>query len=327
MQHPSKFLPPVFLVLAACDGNPPRHQAVGTLEWDRVELIAEVSEPILELLVKEGNPVEAGQPLVRLDPARRLAQLNQAQAAQAQAAARLAELERGPRREDIEQAQARFAGADQVLAAKVREYERQAEILKRKLASPDAVDRARAERDAAQAERDAAEANLRELRAGTRHEQIEQARQALAETQATAQRYAIDLARLTVTAPVPGRVDSFPLQPGNQPQAGKVVATLLAGQPYARVYIPEPLRARVQPGDSAQIHVDGLPEAFTGRVRMVEADPTFTPFYALTERDRQHLSYVAKIDFANPPPNLPAGLPVQLDFPQVQTQTDPSGQP
>lgn len=316
---------PLVLCLAACDGPRQPPQTVGTLEWDRVELIAEASEPILELAAREGAWVEAGQVLVRLDPARRQALLSQAQAARAGAAARLAELQRGPRQEDIEAAQARFHGADQVLAARGREYERQAEILKRKLASPDAVDRARAERDSAQAERDAAEANLRELRVGTRAEQIEQARHALAEAEATVQRYETDLARLTVRAPVPGRVDSLPLQRGNQPQSGKVVATLLSGQPYARVYIPEPLRARLKSGDPARIHVDGLADAFAGRVRMVEADPTFTPFYALTERDRKHLSYVAKIDFDHPPPNLPAGLPVQVDLPSVQA--DQPGQP
>ncbi|MGZ8242900.1 HlyD family secretion protein [Methylomagnum sp.] len=318
MPHPPQFPFFILLFLTACDGNRSEYQAVGTLEWDRVELIAEVSESILELAAKEGEWVEAGRPLLQLDPARRLALLNQAQAARAQAAARLLELQRGPRGEDIEQAKARFAGAEQVLSARVREYERQAEILKRKLASPDAVDRARAERDAAQAERDTAEANLRELRAGTRKEQIEQARHALAEAEATVRRYEIDLAHLTVKAPVPGRVDSFPLQPGNQPQAGKVVATLLSGQPYARVYIPEPLRARVKPGDPARIHVDGLAQAFEGRVRMVEADPSFTPFYALTERDRKHLSYVAKIDFVGPSRDLPAGLPVQADLPESQ---------
>jgi HlyD family secretion protein len=305
------------LFLIGCDAKRPENQAVGTLEWDRVELIAEISEPITALLAREGEQVEPGRALVQLDPARRQAQLDQGRAAREQAAARLLELEHGPRAEDIEQAKARFDGAKQVFEARQREYERQAEILRRKLVSPDAVDRARAERDAAQAERDAAQAALQELRAGTRKEQLEQARHALAEAEAAVQRYEVDLARLTVRAPVPGRVDSLPLKPGNQPQVGKVLAVMLSGAPYARVYIPEPIRVRVKPGDPARIHVDGIAEPFEGRVRAVDADPVFTPFYALTERDRKHLSYVAKIDFAAGVRDLPAGVPVQADLPEA----------
>ncbi len=324
-QHRSRWGFPLLsvLLISGCGAEQADHRAVGTLEWDRVELIAEISEPILELLVKEGEWVEPGRALVQLDPARRQALVTQARAARDRAAARLLELERGPRIEDIEQAKARFEGAKQVFEAREREYERQAEILRRKLVSPDTVDRARAERDAAQAERDAAAAALQELKAGTRKEQVEQARQALAEAEATLRRYELDLARLSVRAPVPGRVDSLPLKPGNQPQVGKVIAVMLSGAPYARVYIPEPIRARVRPGDPARIHVDGLDRLFDGRVRSVDADAVFTPFYALTERDRKHLSYVAKIDFSGEARDLPAGVPVQVELPRASEPTRP----
>lgn len=326
MPRPPRPWPCLLLVpplLAACDSRPPENQAVGTLEWDRVELIAEISEPIVELPAHEGDQVEPGRVLVRLDPARRQALTDQARAARDQAAARLRELERGPRPETIEQAQARFEGANQVLAVREREYERQAEIQQRKLGSPEVVDRARAERDTARADRDAALAALRELRAGTRMEQVEQGRGALAEAEAALRRAELDLARLTIRAPVAGRVDSLPLKPGNQPQVGKVVAVLLSDRPYARVYIPEPVRVRVRPGDPARIHVDGIDPPFEGRVRTVEADAVFTPFYALTERDRKHLSYVAKVDFPDGTRDLPAGLPVQVDLPRMAESDKP----
>jgi HlyD family secretion protein len=318
----------VLLFAAGCDSEPSVPQLVGTLEWDRVELIAEASEPIVELLVREGEQVEPGRPLLQFDPERRLARLNEARAAREQAAARLLELKRGPRVEDIRQAEARLRGAEQVQEARGREYERLAELLKRKLASPDTVDRARSDADAAKAERDTALAALQELRAGTRVEQVEQARQSLAQAEAAERRYDVDLARLIVRAPVPGRVDSLPLKPGNQPQTGKVVAVLLSGAgPYARVYIPEPVRVRVQPGDPARIHVDGLPQPFDGVVRTVDADPVFTPFFALTERDRKHLSYVAKIDLKGEVHRLPAGVPVQVDLPQLSDALTPTLSP
>ena len=328
IHFPRRTLPLIpILVLAGCGSEPPDTRVIGTLEWDRVELIAEASEPILELLVAEGERVEAGQVLLRFDPRRRQAQLDEARAAQGQAAARLLELERGSRLEDIRQAEARLRGAEQVLAAREREYQRLAELLRRKLASPDSVDQSLSLRDAALADRDANLEALRELKAGTRVEQVEQARRNLAQSEAAARLADVDLARLTVRAPVPGRVDSLPLKPGNQPQAGKVVAVMLSGSgPYARVYIPEPVRVGARPGDPARVHVDGLKQPFEGVVRTVEADPVFTPFYALTERDREHLSYVAKIDLKGEVRNLPAGVPVEVELPLTLTPTLSQGE-
>src|SRR5512139_529570 len=92
----------ILLFATSCGSEPSVPHIVGTLEWDRVELIAEASEPILELLVIEGERVEPGRALVQFDPQRRLAQLNEARATREQAAARLLELERGPRMEDIQ---------------------------------------------------------------------------------------------------------------------------------------------------------------------------------------------------------------------------------
>lgn len=302
-------------LLTACNESAPETKAVGTLEWDRVELIAEASEPIVELPVREGSPVESGQILARLDPARRQARLDQARAARGAAAARLRELEAGPRKEAIAQAQARQAGARLVFGVRDREYLRLLDLARRNAASMDAVDQARAALDAAQAERDATAEALRELQAGTRPEQLEQARHALTEAEAGIRLAETDLDRMTLRAPAAGRLDSLPLPLGNRPQAGAVVAVLLTGKaPYARVYVPEPLRVRVHPGAAARVRVDGLDPAYSGSVRMVQADPAFTPFYALTERDRKRLSYVAKIDFDGPP-DLPAGLPVEAEFP------------
>lgn len=196
-----------------------------------------------------------------------------------------------------------------------RDFERLSELLPRKLIAPDEVDRARRELKAALADRDAALAVLQELEAGTRLEEIEQARQALASAEDAVHVAATDLQRLTVRAPVAGRLDSLPLKLGNQPQIGTVVAVLLSGPaPYARVYIPEPIRASVMPGDTARIWLDGVDKPYEGTVRVVSSDPVFTPFFALTERDRRHLSYIAKIYLSETVRDVPAGLPVEAEL-------------
>jgi HlyD family secretion protein len=50
----------------------------------------------------------------------------------------------------------------------------------------------------------------------------------------------------------------------------------------------------------------------------VASDASFTPYYALTERDRGRLVYVAKVDLIDlAAAELPTGLPVEVVFVDV----------
>ena len=292
--------------------------AVGTLEWDRVELVAEASEPIIEIARREGQRVSPGDVILRFDARRAKARLAEAQAARDEAAARLAELARGARVERIVESKARLRGAEDQLEIRSRELARLEQLLEDKLTSPGTVDAARREHDAALAERDRARAALEELENGTTVEELDQAKGVLARAEAALQTLNVDLERLTVRAPVEGRLDDLPYERGEQPSAGNVVAVLLAGpRPYARVYIPEALRVHVTPGTPAEIRIDGLAEPIDGTVRKVLADPAFTPFFALTQHDRGRLTYLAEIDMESTRDDLPAGVPLEARFPRV----------
>jgi HlyD family secretion protein len=48
---------------------------------------------------------------------------------------------------------------------------------------------------------------------------------------------------------------------------------------------------------------------------MISSEAAFTPYYALTERDRDHFSYLAEIDLVDEAArDLPTGLPVEVRF-------------
>ncbi len=306
----------------ACSAPTNLPGAVGTLEWDRIELITETNEPIVDITVREGDSVQPGQVILRQDTIRYRAQLDEAEAARAQAAARLAELARGPRPERIAEARARLAGAEGVLTARTNDVARIEALVTRQLVSAQELDRAQADRDAALASRDAARAELAELLAGTTAEELKQAQEAQDRAEATLRATRITLERLTLRAPQAARVDALPYKVGERPPTGAVVVVLMAGEaPYARVYIPEPLRVHIAPGRSAEVHVDGVAQPFVGRVRNVSQEATFTPYFALTERDRSRLSYVAEVVLTGPQTsNLPAGVPVQVVFPDLASR-------
>jgi HlyD family secretion protein len=303
------------LPLAACDDADVANAVVGELASDRIELVAEVNEPITEIAVAEGETLTAGQLVLRQDDTRARARLREAEAAVGQARARLDELVRGPREEQIEQARANLEGARQDVEFRRLQFQRAKDLLEKELASPETRDRARAELDAAEAGLELRRAQLQELLAGTTIEQLAQAEQALQQAQARRDGAAVDVERHVLRATVDGVFDSRLFEAGERPPAGQPVAVMLGGrQPYARIYIPERLRAHVRPGTEARVSVDGIGTPLAGRVRWVAHEAAFTPYFALTERDRGRLTYLAKVDLEDREERLPDGIPVEVEL-------------
>ena len=305
------------LLLYACGGDEPANRVVGELASDRIELTAEAGEPIVEIAVAEGARVVRGDLLLRQDAARAAATLDAATAKLAEAEARLAELTRGPRSEQIRAARAGVDGAERELEFRRSDFARIEDVFRRNLASQDTLDRAKAALDAAEANLDVRRAQLQELLTGTTVEELAQAEAVRRQALANAERARIDVERHTLSAPVDGIVDSRLFEVGERPVPGRVVMVMLAaGQPHARVYIPEELRVRVAAGTRARVWVDGLDEPIDGRVRWVSDDAAFTPYFALTERDRGRLTFAAKIDLdlAAQDRRLPDGVPVAVEL-------------
>lgn len=298
--------------LAACGEPPP--QVLGTLEWDRITLPAPVAERIVRIDVREGEVVAAGAPLLQLELTRSAAQAEAATALARQSRDALAELQAGARSEQVAQARATLASAQAQAAEARASLARLRPLAARQLVAKSDLDRAVAAAGSADGQVRAAQAVLDELLHGTRPERIAQGEAALAAAQAQATVQAASLGKLDVRAPRAGRVDSLPYRLGDQAPVGAPLAILLVGEaPYARVYVPEPLRAGVKPGQAARVFVDGREGSIAGHVRMVRSEPSFTPYYALSGDDAARLSYLAEV-VLDAPIDLPAGVPVRVEF-------------
>jgi HlyD family secretion protein len=306
------------LLLPACRESD--EAALGTLEWDRITVPAAAAETIVAVHVREGQQVQAGTSLLQLEPTRTAAQLQALQADAARAGQVLDELRQGPRNEDIAQARANLAAVRAQAEDAAAYYRRLQPLGRQQLVAAADVDRARAAAGNAQGVVRAAEQALLALEHGTRVEEIAQGESALQAAQALASGQAETLRRLDLLAPRAGRVDALPYRLGDQPPVGAPLAVLLVGdRPYARVYLPEPLRVRVRVGQAATIALQGREGALVGRVRSIRSDPGFTPYYALSGADAARLSWLAEIELtadndAAAMTQLPAGVPVRVSF-------------
>jgi len=302
------------LALSACAGGDDPQDVLGTLERDRLELIAESNERLVELFVEEGDRVTAGAPLARQEAGAMEPRLAQSRASLAEAERRLGDLVEGPRAREIDEARATLKGAESTLTTERREYQRVADLVERKLLSASDLDQARARRDAAQAARDEARARLRLLEEGTRPEQLAQARAAVDRAKAAVAELMVSAERYSVRAPRPGLIEALPYEVGERPPVGAPLVIMLAdGAPYARVHVPEPLRVAFAAGTAVEVRIDGVTDPLPGTVRYVSSQASFTPYNSLTQKDRSRLAYLAEItlegDVAS---NLPAGVPVQV---------------
>ncbi|NNJ79357.1 MAG: HlyD family efflux transporter periplasmic adaptor subunit, partial [Xanthomonadales bacterium] len=263
----------------------------------------------------DGQAVDAGDPILEQDPSRAEARLAQYRAQRNQAAARLAELQRGPRKESIREARARLEASRLQEENALAVFNRTREVFDKKLASKDTLDRDETAWRTAAAQVKAESEVLGRLLNGTTVEELDQAVAALEAGDAQVRQAQLDLDRTRLHAPVAGLVDKVLYRIGERPAPGSTIAVVLDGsRTFARVYVPEQLRTRVTPGTAISVRVDGESTAFSGRVRWVSSDASFTPYFALTEHDRSRLSYLAEIDVPDAA-GLPSGVPLQADFP------------
>jgi HlyD family secretion protein len=309
------FVALVPLALAACA----RHDAdklPGTLERDRVELVADAAEFIVSLPFAEGSTVKAGDVVVVQDHAISASELDAARAQLAEAESRVEELANGPRTTTIRAALARRDAALSQRNDAVRERDRLLELVTRSLVSKSEADRQVAAAQTAEANLHEAEADLRELQEGTRAEELAQARKAADSARANLAGLQTSASRLEVRSPLDARLDALPYHVGEKPAAGATVAVLLANSlPYARIHVPEPMRARVRTGTPAIIRVDGVEREFRGQVRFISSEAEFTPYFALTAADRSKLSFRAEVAFDDAEAaSLPSGLPLDVSL-------------
>lgn len=312
----------LLIVLSACrhDETPP---LLGTLEWDRIAVQAEAAEPVVAIAVKEGDDVAAGQLLLQLDPRRKDAQLAQAEAELRRAVASQAELQHGTRSETLAAARADLDRVEVARGDAQRERDRAAELRRKGLIAQADLDARDTTLKSARAAVASAQAKLLELTHGTRPEQLDQADAAVASAQAQVEQLRLSRARLDVRAPQAGRVDSLPFKLGDQPAQGATVVALLGGAaPYARLFVPAPRRAALQPGQKLQLRISGIAATYAAQVRAVRSEAAFTPYYALSGDDANRLSFRAEAlllacatdcNGAPAPTDLPAGLPLAAD--------------
>lgn len=255
------------------DADPGIVTGNGRIEGNEIDVATKFPGRVDAVLVKEGDDVVAGQPLVRFDSRALRASLNQAKAQLSRASHHVtsASAEIARRRSDLDLADI--------------ELKRSETLFERGFATRERLDRDRSRRevnlsllDAARSALEAAKTEVAELRA--RIEEIE-----------------ADLSDTVLYAPTGGRILYRTAEPGEVLAAGgKTLVMIDLDDLYMTIYLPERAAGRVRIQDEALIRLDANPTApVSAYVSFVSAEAEFTPKEVETTEERQKLVFRVKL--------------------------------
>ena len=280
-------------LFSICGGAGPL--AVGYVEGEYVLVAPIETAQIVDLAVRRGDRVTAGQALGRLE--RRDAEIAVAQAAagMAQAESQLANLKEGRRPEEIASIVAALSSAEAQTAEAERVLQRQSDLLKQGISTQAAYDSASTAVELNRAKVTELEANLSVAKLPARVNEIKAAKAAVDQAGAMLESAEWRLAKRTLSIPQSGVVSDIIRNAGEVagPQA-PVLSVLPDGALKLRVYIPEFALSGIRVGTDLVVRCDGCGEGMGAIVSYVSADPEFTPPVIYSLENRQKLVYLVE---------------------------------
>ncbi len=288
----------------------------GTIEALQVDVAAKITGRVVELSARDGQPVERGQLLARLDSAELDAESRRAEATLAMAEAQLRDLQAGSRSQEIEQARAALRQTTVTKEWYQRELGRTRELFAKELVAAQDVDRAKQAYDSAAANETAARERLELLQVGPRPHEVEVARARVAEAQAALTLARARLDQTRIVSPVTGVVLHKNVERGETVNPGTSLLTLMDPRDmWVRAYVPETDVGRIRIGQRATVTVDAYPgRSFPGAITEIGSEAEFTPKNVQTRKERVNLVFRIKIAIDNAGGVLKPGMPADADI-------------
>lgn len=265
----------------------------------RMEMGADVTATVLEVRVREGDKVRAGQVLVRLQDSEARAAVQQAQAALTEARGRALQqssVTAPVASQAVVQAQALFQTAE-------REYQRTQELVAQGFFSQQKLDDSRRLLDTARSALESAKVQA----AANQSSGVEPALAAsrVAQAQAALEAASARLARLQITAPVDAVVLARSVEPGSMAQPGRALISLAAqGSPRIDAAVDEKNLRLLTLGMPARAVAD----AFAGQ----PFDAKLT--YVAPVVDPQRGSVEVRLEVVAPPAFLKPDMTVSVEL-------------
>ena len=297
--------------LAACE-RPADNALLGYVEADYVYAAPISGGRIAAVGVKRGDAVKAGATLFTLDAVDETARRDQAAADLAEARARLADLEKGDRPEELAIIQAQLDAAKASMTLSVPRVERRRKMVKDRIVGEEQVDEAESALLADRGHIAEYTARLAAAKLPARIDQVVAAGQAVKAAEAALASAQWGLDQRSVLAAADGRVEDIYFRPGEAVNAGAAVLQLLPpANLKLRLYVPEPALGGYRVGQKLAIACDGCAAGQTATVSFIATTAEFTPPVIYSRDSRAKLVYLVEARPDDPAQPWHPGQPVE----------------
>ena len=291
----------------------------GNIEAHESLVSFKVQGRVVELPVEEGQSVEPGALLARLDDAdyRQKVRIDEANVHVREF--NLALTLAGTREQELKASEQTMLDAQADLEQKRLDYGRAQRLYGKDAVSTQDRDLAETALKRAEAAFQATRQRYNQAVEGSRKEDIAIARANLREANANLGLSRVTLDYTTLRAPSAGVITVRQAEAGEVVVPGTPVVTLAdLDHIWLRAYIAETDLGRIRWGQPANITTDTYPgKQYRGRVSFISSNAEFTPKSVQTYKERVTLVYRIKIDVENPnhelKPGMPADAHIDLD--------------
>lgn len=245
-EGPQEMAVPVKIEALAAAPTEQYSEYIATIRSRRsVEVRPQVEGYVSRILVKPGDVVTEGAPVIQIDPKRQEASTNSAAAASGIASA---EVERG--RATLSQLEAARAGRAAALKLAEEDHRRAVNLQASGAISKQAEDQATATLDGARAELAAADRQIAAQHAG-----VSSAEKSLQQTQAALRAQSVELGYYRIAAPFAGTVGDVPVKIGDLVTPQSLLTTLDDPKSALEAWVSVPVEdaARLQLGLPAKV--------------------------------------------------------------------------
>lgn len=244
---------------------------------------------LVEIAVKRGDTVKAGQLLFTVDPTQGEARLSQALADLAAAQALASDARKGQRPAELGVFEAEVSAAQAQLTESQKALDRARPLVEAGAMPKAQLDAAIASRDTAKGQVNAAQKRLQAARLGGRQDQVTAADQRIRQAEAAAEAARAQLADQSQSAPSAGRIEDVFFQQGEWTPASQPVLSLIPeDRVRIRFFAPEQQVANYAVGREVGFSCDACAPGLKARITYISPRPEFTPpiIYSRESRDR-----------------------------------------
>lgn len=305
----------IVIILASCD--PTDNSLHGYVEGEFV-LISPTSSGLLQTLsVKRGQKIKSGDPLFSLDTTELALNENSTIADLEQAKAKLRDISKGERPEEVEVILKQKEQAQINVINTKKEYIRILDLTKKGTMSQSSLDNATAAYDGAKAKLEELNAKLKVADLGARTDQISVAKEEVTRIEQLLAQIKNKLNDAAPIAPFDGIVQDTYFNPGEYIATGKPVVSLLSPENIKiRFFIPQKLISFFHLDKIIKVKCDSCSNPITAKISYISSEVEYTPpvIYSIDSRDKLVFLVEAKIIGENDNKLLPPGLPVDIEW-------------